>query len=253
MGTAVVTGSASGIGNEIRKQLEAQGDRVVGIDLRNAEVEADLSSAEGRRKAIDGALEQSGSEIDRLVVAAGLGGHVEDLEALTSVNYFGAVELLDGLRPAMDGRPGAAAVAICSNSAQLAPLDEHPYVVALLDHDEERARELASELGPMAYGASKHALTRAMRRRSQEWGKVGVRINGIAPGPTQTPMLQGTIDHPVIGKYFEQMEIPIGRRGTPEEIAGIVVFLLSEAAGFVHGSIFYADGGQDAMTRPDKF
>jgi NAD(P)-dependent dehydrogenase (short-subunit alcohol dehydrogenase family) len=253
MGTAVVSGSASGIGNAIRKQLEAQGDRVVGIDLRDAEVEADLSTAAGRKQAVAGALEASGGEIDRLVVAAGLGGHIEDLAALTSVNYFGAVELLDGLRPAMEGRPGAAAVAICSNSAQLAPLDEHAYVVAMLDHDEKQARELAFELGGMAYGASKHALTRAMRRRAREWGKLGVRLNGIAPGPTQTPMLQGTIDHPVIGKYFEQMEIPIGRRAVPEEIAGIVLFLLSEAAGFVHGSILYADGGQDAMTRPDKF
>jgi NAD(P)-dependent dehydrogenase (short-subunit alcohol dehydrogenase family) len=167
MGTAVVTGSASGIGKAIRVQLEGQGDRVVGVDLRNAEVEADLSSAEGHKQAVVGALDATGGAIDRLVVAAGLGGHVEDLVALTSVNYFGAVEVLDGLRPAMEGRPGAAAVAICSNSAQLAPLDEHPYVVALLEHDEKQARELASELGPMAYGASKHALTRAMRRRSQ--------------------------------------------------------------------------------------
>lgn len=253
MGNAVVTGSASGIGNAIRRRLEAQGDRVVGIDLRDAEVEADLSSSEGRRQAVAAALEATGGEIDRLVVAAGLGGHVEDLAALSSVNYFGAVEVLDGLRWAMEGRAGAAAVAICSNSAQLAPLDEHPFVVAMLEHDEKQARELASELGPMAYGASKHALSRAVRRRAQEWGKLGVRLNGIAPGPTQTPMLQGTIDHPVIGAYFEQMEIPIGRRGEPDEIAGIVLFLLSEAAGFIHGSILYADGGQDAMTRPDRF
>ena len=253
MGTAVVTGSASGIGNAIRKQLEAQGDRVVGVDLHGAEVEADLSTAQGRKAAIAGVLEKTGGEIDRLVVAAGLGGHVEDLAAVASVNYFGAVELLDGLRPAMEGREGAAAVAICSNSAQLAPLDEHPFVVAMLEHDEKKARELAGGLGGMAYGASTHALTRAMRRRSAEWGRLGVRINGIAPGPTQTPMLQGTIDHPVIGKFFEKMEIPIGRRGEPEEIAGIVVFVLSDAAGFIHGSILYADGGQDAMNRPDSF
>lgn len=253
MGIAVVTGSASGIGLAVRQGLEKQGDRVVGVDLREAEVLADLASAKGRKSAIAEVLEQSGGGIDRLVVAAGLGGHVEDTGLVTSVNYFGAVELLDGLRNAMEGRPGAAAVAICSNSAQLAPLDEHPFVLAMLDHDEAAARELSGELGGMAYGATKHALSRAVRRRAAEWGKAGVRLNGIAPGPTDTPMLQGAIEHPVFGKYFAQMEIPLGRHALPEEIAAVVLFLLGDAAAYVHGSILYADGGQDAMMRSDRF
>lgn len=253
MGNAVVTGSASGIGLAVRQGLEKLGDRVIGVDLREAEVLADLSTVEGRKSAVAEVLEQTGGEIDRLVVAAGLGGHVEDTALVTSVNYFGAVELLDGLRTAMEGRAGAAAVAICSNSAQLMPLDEHPFVLAMLEHDEAAARELSGKLGAVTYGATKHALSRALRRRADEWGKAGVRLNGIAPGPTETPMLQGVIDHPVLSKYFEQMEIPLGRNALPDEIASVVLFLLGDAASFVHGSILYADGGQDAMLRSDRF
>ena len=122
MGIAVVTGSASGIGAAVRARLEKNGDRVIGIDLRNAEIEVDPSTPEGREQSIAQALEACGGSLDRLVVAAGLGAHVSDVLKIASVNYFGAVEVLDGLRGAMRGREAAAAAAICSHSAQRMPL-----------------------------------------------------------------------------------------------------------------------------------
>jgi NAD(P)-dependent dehydrogenase (short-subunit alcohol dehydrogenase family) len=254
MGIAAVTGSASGIGAAIRERLENDGDRVIGVDLRDAEVEVDLSTPEGRRRAVDGVLKASGGALDRLVLCAGLGADLEDFAKIASVNFFGSVDVMDGLRSALEGRPGAAAVVVCSNSARFGPFDDHPFVLALLDHDEARARELvAKENGFLAYGGSKHALCRALRRRAKAWGAAGVRLNGIAPGTTETPLLRASIEHPVYGEAVEALDIPLGRWARAEEMAVLTAFLLSPAAGYVHGSIVYADGGNDAAMQPDRF
>jgi NAD(P)-dependent dehydrogenase (short-subunit alcohol dehydrogenase family) len=254
MGTAAVTGSASGIGAAVRARLEKDGDRVIGVDLRDAEVLADLSTPDGRERAIAGLREAAGAGLDRLVLCAGLGAHVEDFGRIVSVNYFGAVDLLDGLLDRLEGRPGAAAVVVCSNSAQFGPFEEHPVVLALLEHRERRAHELlAHESGFLAYGGSKHAVSRAVRRRAKRWGAAGVRLNGIAPGPTRTPLLEGSVTHPVYGKGVEALEIPLDRWGEPGEIAAAIAFLLGPEASYVHGSILYADGGCDAALRPDRF
>jgi NAD(P)-dependent dehydrogenase (short-subunit alcohol dehydrogenase family) len=105
----------------------------------------------------------------------------------------------------------------------------------------------------MAYGGSKHALSRAVRRRAVEWGAAGVRLNGIAPGSTQTAMIDALKDHPVFKKGHESLVMPLGRNAEPEEIANVVSFLLSPEASYVHGAIWYADGGNEAATLPDRF
>ena len=254
MGTALVTGCASGIGAAVRARLEKDGDRVIGIDLRDAEIEADLGTPDGRKQAVEKARAACADQLDRLVCCAGLGSHLEDLASIASVNYFGAIEIVDGMKSCLAGRPGAAVVVICSNSAQMGPFQDHPFVAALLDGDEEKARDIvAGENGFIAYGGSKHALSRAVRRRAGEWGAAGVRLNGIAPGPTETPLMEGTRQHPIYSKGLEMREIPLGRMAEPDEMAGLIAFLLSPAAGFVHGSIFWADGGIDAVIRPDGF
>ncbi len=254
MATVAVTGSGSGIGAALQSRLEKNGDRVIGVDLRNAELEVDLSTPEGRQQAIERVREVSGGKLDRLVVCAGLGPHWEDLAQIASVNYFAAVDLLDGLRADLEGGASPAAVAVCSNSAQFGPFEDHPYVLALLDHDEARARDLASKGdGFLAYGGSKHALSRAIRRRAGEWGAAGIRLNGVAPGTTETPMLRASAEHPIWGKGIELLDIPIGRWAKPAEIAAVIAFLLGQEASYVHGVIVYADGGCDAVTRPDRF
>jgi NAD(P)-dependent dehydrogenase (short-subunit alcohol dehydrogenase family) len=202
---------------------------------------------------VAGVREACGGALDRLVLCAGLGPHVEDAR-IALVNYFGSVDLLDGLLDCLRGRPDAAAVVVASNSAQLGPFQEHPVVLALLDGDETRVRELlADDRGYIAYGGSKHALSRAVRRRAAEWGSAGVRLNAIAPGPTRTPLLEAGAKHPIWGKGMEALPIPLGRKAEPEEMAGIIAFLLGPGAGYVHGSIWYADGGTDASVRPDFF
>jgi len=94
-----VTGSASGIGAGIAARLRRDGEEVIGVDLRNAEVIADLSTAVGRAAAIAGIAHHAGDALNGVVACAGLGPHVSDHPAIAAVNYFGAQQLLAALRP----------------------------------------------------------------------------------------------------------------------------------------------------------
>ncbi len=251
--TTVITGSASGIGAAVRRRMEGE-DRILGVDLRDAEVTADLASPEGRAAAITDIREQAGPRIDRLVLCAGLGPHVDPPSRVAAVNYFGVVDLLDGLFDLLRAGTEAAVVVMCSNSAQMLPLDDDPFVQALLAHDEAEAARIIDASNPAhAYMGSKHAVGRAVRRRAGEWGRAGVRLNAVAPGPVETPLLAGGREDPRIGNAIRDLSVPLGRTGRPEEIATLVTFLLGSDASWIHGAVYYIDGGNDAEIRPDKF
>jgi len=164
------------------------------------------------------------------------------------------VALLDGLFPALAEGKRAAAVVLSSNSARLAPLDDTPFVKALLDGDEPGARRIAdAERNTfLAYGGSKLALAIAIRRRAMEWGQAGVRLNAIAPGPTETPLLDAVRSDPGRAEGLRRLPNPLGRHASPEEIADIIVFLLGPQAGYIHGAVLYADAGIDAAVHPDR-
>lgn len=260
MRTAVITGSASGLGAAIRRRLEAGGDRVIGVDLRGQEIDADLSTPDGRRGAVAAAVDRADGRVDLAVACAGLGPHVRPLATIVSVNFFGAVQVLEGLRPALvaaagagtPGPGGPAAVAISSNSIGLVPADEQAFLDAMLDDDEDEARRLGEQVHPaVVYGTTKRALALAVRRRAESWGADGIRLNAVAPGPIMTPLLQGSIDDPELGPLVDALPVPLGRRSEPDEIAGVVAFLLGPDAAYVHGSVLFADGGTDALMRPD--
>ena len=255
MSVCAITGSASGIGAAIRRRLESDGARVIGVDLRDAEVVADLSTPTGRAAALAGVRTRTGGRLDRVVISAGVGTHARPPSLVAAVNYFGAIEILDGLLPALRGGTDPAALVVCSNSAQMAPLDEHSYVKALLAHDEAEAKRVidAQASGVVAYLGAKHALGRAVRRRAGEWGRAGVRLNAVAPGPVNTPLLAADMADPLTGAAIEKLSIPLGRMGEPEEVAELAAFLLSTKAGWIHGGIYYIDGGNDAEFRPDRF
>ena len=253
MKKAVITGAASGIGASVKARLEAQGFEIIGIDLKGEAISADLSTKDGRQAAIDQALEMTDGKIDRLVLAAGLGGHLENGQLVAKVNYFGAITLLDGFKDALSAA-GGRCVVISSNSAQMSTDPKTPVVLAMLDGDEEKTMELIGDAhGALTYGTSKHAVSRAVRRRSADFAEAGITLSAIAPGATETPLFRGAADHPVIGKSVENLPIPKKRVATPDEIAGIIEFMLSDAADYIQGSIIYADGGTDAFLRPDEF
>jgi NAD(P)-dependent dehydrogenase (short-subunit alcohol dehydrogenase family) len=253
MGTMAVTGSAGGIGGAIRERIETEGHRVVGVDVRAAEVEADVSTPNGRAAAIAAVRDAVGDRLDGLVVAAGIGGSTGAPSSLVArVNYFGAVALLDGLRPLLENGDDAAAVAITSNSATAVPLDDPTLVDLLLADDEDGAARVAEgQDGELVYARSKLALARAVRRRAQEWGEAGVRLNAVAPGPVLTPLTERALEHPVAGPLIREYPIPLGRWGEKDEIAEAVWFLLRPGS-WVHGTILFVDGGTDALLNPDR-
>ncbi|MDX1736263.1 MAG: SDR family oxidoreductase [Halioglobus sp.] len=254
MRNIVISGSASGIGQACKEKFESLGDRVIGIDIRDADIIADLSTREGRALAISAALEQSGNAIDGLVLSAGVSGMQHPGDFTVSLNYFGSIALFDGLRRAMEGRPNPCAIGLVSNSSQFDIDYEHPMVLALLEGDEDECRKMILELDRGAgYRYGKHALARAIRHRANDWGPLGVRINAIVPGMTETPMVESLREDPEVGPMLDMLPIPLGRKGTAKEMAGVVAFMLSDDAAYIHGMMMWVDGGTDAAIRPDRF
>lgn len=251
-GPVAVTGSASGLGAALRVRLEADGREVIGVDLRDQEITADLSTPDGRAAAVDAVRDACGGSLGGAVACAGLGPQVSPQRLIAAVNYYGATSFLDGVGPLI-GR-GGAAVAVASNSATMTPQDDEGLVDLLLEGDEEAALAVADRLhGAFVYGMSKLALSRAVRLRVGEWGARGVRLNAIAPGPIETPLLQGGLDDPELGPLIEALPVPLDRRASADEIAAVAQFLLSDEAAYVHGSIVFCDGGSDALARPETF
>lgn len=257
MPTTLITGSASGIGAATVDALKAAGHTVIGVDLRNADVTGDLSSAEGRQAVVAQALARSGGTLDGLVLCAGLGAQVQPAWLITSVNYFGAVELLDGLLPALQQGTRPSAVVISSVASAMLPWEKNPLAAACEAGDEATVSAIVmgagAQRGNLAYAGSKNALTVAVRKRASAWGQAGVRLNSLAPGATETPLLQAGLQDPRFSDSIKNFVAPIARRAEPREMASVVAFLMSEAASFVHGAQFYVDGGIDAVTRPTQF
>lgn len=253
--TIVVTGSASGMGAATVARLTAAGDRVLGIDLHDADVEADLGTPEGRSAAIAAVAEASGGAIDGLVTWAGLSGLDKyPGSLLVSVNHFGTVALLEGLRTLLAAGTSPAAVAISSNSTTCFPGVSAELVEACLAGDEAAARAVGDEVGPLGcYPATKTAVARWVRRHAPtpEWAGAGITLNAVAPGAIETPLLQASREDPVIGGAVDAFPVPVGRTGRPDELAALVQFLLGPDARFICGSLIFADGGTDALLRAD--
>jgi NAD(P)-dependent dehydrogenase (short-subunit alcohol dehydrogenase family) len=254
MRTICVTGSAGGIGSATRARLEEDGHRVIGVDVRDADVIADLSSPMGRTAMADAAATACDGALDGVIAGAGIMGSDP---RVVSINYFGAVATLEGLRPLLARGRDAAAVAISSNSTTTSPGISGELVDAMLAGDEQRASTLVGELprllGHAVYPASKLALARWVRRHApaEDWIGAGITLNAVAPGVTATPMTENDMEF--IFSIPDIFPVPIGRAARPEEIAGLLAFLVSGEATFFCGSVLFVDGGSDAAVRAEDF
>ena len=248
MGTFCITGAASGIGAATKARLEAAGNRVISVDLRDADVVADLSNEAGRAAAVAGVLDLCGGVLDGLVPAAGIGApHPQ--ERIAAVNYFGAVAVTEGLRPALANGTDAAVVMISSNSTTMMPVADESVIDLFLDGHESRA---CTATGDNAYWNSKLALAWWMRAKSisAEWLGAGIRLNAVAPGVTETNMTRPQMEIEGVKELMSALPIPLNRWGQPEEIASVITFLLSTDASYVVGQTLFIDGGTDALLQP---
>lgn len=253
MKTYVVSGAASGIGAATTALLREQGHRVITVDLRDADVVADLATADGRARAVEG-IRTLTDVVHGIVPAAGIAGLTGvDPALVTSVNFFGAIALVRGLRPQLAAARESAVVVLASNSISCQPGWSSDVASACLRDDEEGARTAAAEVDAVhVYPATKAALAYWVRREGvkQEWAGAGIRLNAVAPGLIATPMTDRLREDPQLGVFADAYPSALGRPGRPEEVAGAIGFLLSDAAALVVGSVLYVDGGTDALLNP---
>ena len=242
--TALVTGAGSGIGASIARQLAAAGARVIVQDIRLAPAQAvadEITAAGGLAHATAGdvadpaavramvafAVRQSGA-LNLLVNNAGIGGPMLPLGEYTlegwrqvmGVNLDG---VFFGMRYAIPEMLKAGGGAIVN---------------------------LASILGTVgfanaaAYVAAKHALLGLTKVAALEYSAKGIRTNAVGPAFIETPLLANLPPEAraaLVGAH------PVGRLGLPDEVAQLVVFLLSDQAGFISGSYHLVDGGYTAQ------
>ena len=266
MRTIAVTGAASGMGAATVATLREQGHRVIDVDIRDAEIIANLADQGGRRDAVNAIRAACEGMLDGLVCAAGVSGADAiggDGDAamegyVLAVNYFGSARLLLDLRPDLARGDRAAAVAISSWSMfRPTPLAET--VQACLDMDEARAVRLVVEdprlpVTRAAYSTSKIAIAKLVRRLAPaaDWAGHGITLNCIVPSTTETPMVADRLStQEGRATILKAAPTPLGRFARAEEQAAVAAFLVGGAATYVSGNIMFVDGALDAMRRPD--
>lgn len=253
--TYVITGTATGIGAAAAQILRERGERVIGIDVKDADVIADLSTREGRRTAVEQAISLSDGKIDAVIANAGLSAP----SAVTmAVNYFGATELLEALLPTLSASEAPRA-AVTSSMASLMP-NSAELVEAALAGDETAALAIAEKLaadeqtGAAIYPSSKRALSRWVRRvaATGPWAGAGIPINAVAPGITITPMTADLLATEESSAAMAQVvPMPLNGHQSPESIAYLLIWLTGVENTHVTGQTIYNDGGSDVVLRGD--
>lgn len=251
--TIVVTGSASGIGQAVVHRLLQQGDRVIGIDLRNADVTADLSTRQGRQDAVQQVGEATDA-VDALVLCAGV---AKNNAAMISVNYFGATEVAEGLRPLL-AASGAGRVAVVSSASGTTGAVVNDVVHACLSDDETAALAAVAQVDENLhlYATSKRALTIWTRRTAVApgWADADITVNAVGPGVVHTPMTADRNDPASLAIRAKVMPMPLRGPMQPESVANLLVWLISAENTHVTGQMVHVDGGVDAVLRgPDVY
>ena len=243
------------MGKATTAELVHRGCEVIGVDVRNADVVADLASPADRQRAVEEICARSDNRIDGVVTFAGISGFGgAGGDEVVAVDYFGTVTLLEALRPALAAGTVPAAVAVSSNAATITPRVDEALVDACLDGDEVRACTRGAIVGgAAAYAAAKLAVARWVRREAPgaAWVGRGITLNAVVPGVIDTPMTRAMRRRADAATMIDRTPLPAGRAGTAQEVAELAAFLLGPSARYIVGSLIFVDGGTDAVIRAD--
>lgn len=249
----VITGSSSGIGQATQELLRANGHRVIGVDIRDADVIADLSTPAGRAATVARIVELAPEGIDGLLTSAGASDPNRPGFACAT-NFYGTTEIVTGLYPHMR-KPGARCVVVSSAGQLQSNADTADLEELLLEGAETEAVALADTMHTAnVYPATKHALAVWARRLAvtPEWGGSGALLNIVAPGMIDTPMTQASAKIPELAeKIRKTAPRVVPDMAQPQEVAELMDFLLNCRTGYIVGQTIFIDGGTEAILRPD--
>lgn len=249
--TIIVTGSAGGIGTALVARLKGERAKVVGIDCRDAEVIADLSTPAGRQDAIAAATALCQGAADAVITCAGLVGGTD--AAFVEVNYFGTVDLMEGFRPLLERSSAPRAVAI-SSAAVLNDVNKAA-VEACLASDRDAAVAAIAGDSQQAYATTKFAVSQWIRRTAgrPEWAGQGILLNAIAPGTIITgmtrPILATDEGREMLRRFTP---IAVGQFAEPEDLAPFIAFLASADNRYTVGQTLFCDGGTELLRRKES-